>query len=75
MNRKDALKRFQGLRPRVEEHLEKIRDHPASQDRPHWVKEVESWARQIEALLPHVGKRTAADWNRDIENWKGQLGN
>jgi hypothetical protein len=74
MTRKDALKRLHGLAPQVEEHLEKIRNHPSGRDVPHWVKEIESWIWQMEAALPYVGKKTAGDWSRRIKGWKGLLG-
>ncbi len=74
MNRKRALKRLNGLAPRVEEHLDKIRDNPSSRDMPHWVAEVEAWVREIEAMFPHLGQKTADDWARRIEGWKRRLG-
>ncbi len=74
MNRKRALKRLDGLAPVVEEHLDKIRNNPASQDVPHWTREVEGWICQIEALLPHLGQKTADGWASRIEGWKQRLG-
>ncbi len=74
MTRKRALKRLDGLAPRVEEHLEKIHAEPSSGDVPHWVKEVESWIRQMEEMLPHVGQKTAEEWAHRIDAWKRQLG-
>jgi hypothetical protein len=74
MNRKDALKRLNGLAPQVEQHLDKIRDNLSSQDVPHWTREVEGWIRQIETMLPDIGQRTADDWVRRIEGWKKRLG-
>ena len=59
MRRKQALARLNGLAPRVEEHLAKIRNEPLSRDAAHWKKEVESWLSQMENLLPHVGRKTA----------------
>jgi hypothetical protein len=74
MKRKGALKRLQGLAPIVEAHLDKIRDNPSSRDVPHWTHEIVEWMRQMEALFPDVGQRTAEDWMRRIEDWKRRLG-
>jgi len=74
MNRKDALKRANGLAPQIEEHLDKIGDNPASRDVPHWMREVRAWIGQIEAMLPHLGQKTAEDWARRIEGWRARIG-
>jgi hypothetical protein len=74
ISRPDALKRLNGLAPRVEIHLNKIAGSPASQDVPHWTGEINNWIRQMEEVLPHVGKRTAADWAVRIAEWKARLG-
>jgi hypothetical protein len=73
MRRKDALKRLNGLYPLVEEHLQKIADDPTSRDVPHWTQEVNSWIRQMEDVLPHVGDNTAAEWSARIADWKARL--
>jgi hypothetical protein len=74
MSRKDALKRLNGLRPRVEGHLQKIANNPASKDVPHWTREIESWIRQMEDVLPHIGASTSAEWSRRIAEWNAKLG-
>ena len=73
MNRKQALKRFDGLVPRIEEHLGKIQQDPANQDAPHWAQETEAWIRQVEDLFPHVGQKTAEERDRRIREWKERL--
>ena len=75
MRRKDALRRLNGLSPQVEEHLGKIRDNPSGPDVPHWVTEIENWIRQMEAVLPYVGDKTAAEWTARIEQWNNKRGN
>jgi hypothetical protein len=74
MSRKDALKRFNGLAPRVEEHLQKIANNPASRDVPHWIGEINHWIERMEDLLPHAGDKTAAQWAARIAEWKARLG-
>ena len=74
MSRKDALKRLNGLAPRVEEHLQKIADNPASRDVPHWIGEINHWIKQVERMLPHAGNKTAAEWTARIAEWKVRLG-
>jgi phage shock protein PspC (stress-responsive transcriptional regulator) len=74
MSRKDALKRLNGLSPRVEEHLQKIANNPGSRDIPHWKGEAENWIRQMENVLPHVGEKTAAEWAARIAEWRARLG-
>jgi hypothetical protein len=74
MSRKDALKRLNGLAPRVEEHLQKIANSPASRDVPHWTGEIEGWISQMEDVLPHVGDKTSAEWLARIAEWKAKLG-
>jgi hypothetical protein len=74
MSRKDALKRLNGLRPKVEGHLQKIAGNPSSRDVPHWTKEIESWISQMDDVLPHVGADTSAKWFIRIAEWKAKLG-
>jgi hypothetical protein len=73
-NRKDALKRLNGLAPQVEKHLAKIADDPHNQDVPHWVKEINSWIEQMESILPDIGAKTSAKWRERIAGWRAQLG-
>jgi hypothetical protein len=74
MNRKNALKRLNGLAPQIEKHLGKIAADPDSRDVPHWVKEIRAWIGQIEHALPHVGDKTAQEWQPRIAGWKAKLG-
>ena len=74
ISRKDALKRWKGLAPQVEEHLQKIADNPASRDIPHWTAEINHWITQMENMLPHAGDKTAAEWAARIAEWKVRLG-
>ena len=74
ISRKAALKRLDGLAPRVEDHLNKLADDPDGEDAAHWVLEVRGWIRQIEDLLPQVGSKTSAEWTSKIAGWKARIG-
>jgi hypothetical protein len=52
MSRADALKRLNGLAAKVEDHLAKLAQSPASRDVPHWRREINNWIRQMEEVLP-----------------------
>jgi hypothetical protein len=73
-DRKGALRRFNGLSIRVEQHLEKIVGNPASDEVPHWTAEIRQWIIQMEHVLPRAGQKTAAIWKTRIAPWKGRLG-
>jgi hypothetical protein len=74
ISRKDALRKILSLVLAVEEHLESIAEEPESWAVPHWQGEVNNWLAQIEAMVPHVGKKTGAEWKARIEAWKARLG-
>jgi hypothetical protein len=71
--RKQALLRLHGLLPVVEEHLAKLAADPNSRHAKHWRKEVDGWLRQMEEVLPHVGKKTAAEWQSRIQTFRVTL--
>jgi hypothetical protein len=73
LNRKKALERLAGLSPRVEEHLAKIAADPQNASVRHWTHEVNGWLRQMEGMVPYVGKKTASDWVVRIEAWRQEL--
>jgi len=73
ISRKQALKRMNGLRRQVEEHLEKIANNPNSQAVEHWKNEIKSWLNEIERLSNNVGKKTQQEWSEKIQNWRKQL--
>lgn len=73
LSRKDALKRLNGLAPEVEQHLEKIAADPESENVIHWISEIKSWLRQMEDVLPQVGRKTAAEWTARIAGWKARM--
>jgi hypothetical protein len=75
MSRQKALERLAGFTPRVEEHLAKIAANPGHSSVRHWKQEVDNWLNQMEAVLPHVGKKTAAQWSARISQWRQALGN
>jgi hypothetical protein len=73
ISRAKALERLEGLTPRVEEHLAKIAQNPGHSSIPHWSHEISNWLDQMEAMLPHIGKKTAADWAAKINQWRQAL--
>jgi hypothetical protein len=71
--RKRALQRLQGFASCVEEHLAKLaanRRHPAVSHRQ---QEVRHWLREMEEMLSHVGKKTAAEWRTQIQAYRETL--
>jgi hypothetical protein len=74
MSRADALRRLSGLAPQVEAHLAKIAQNPVHSSIVHWTRELNSWFMQMEAVLPHIGTRTAATWAARIAAWKSAMG-
>jgi hypothetical protein len=68
-----ALERLEAFVPRVEGHLAKIAENPEHSSIPYWSHEVTTWLNQMEAMLPHVGKKTAADWVARIAHWRQEL--
>lgn len=70
MGRKRALERIHGLVERVQEHLEKLRAKPSLYDDQHWRYEMNNWLRQMEEVLPHVGKKTSRYWQSVFDEIK-----
>jgi hypothetical protein len=70
MGRKYALRRIYGLLQRAEEHLQKLAESPSLYDDAHWRHEVNNWIEQMEAVLPHVGKKTSGYWEQVFERMK-----
>jgi len=66
-----ALKRLRGLSTRVLEHLAKLSE-PSEVDLLHWRVEIDNWLNQMEAVLDHVGKKTAEEWSARITEWRGR---
>lgn len=73
MSRRDALKRLQGLAPRVEEHLEQLAADPESWDASHWRGEVRTWLDQLRAVLPYIGKKSGREWAEKLAGWEARL--
>lgn len=69
MPRKDALKRLRSLSRQVECHLETIAADPGHAATPHHLHEIRNWLLQMEEVLRHVGKKTAAEWEARIAAW------
>jgi hypothetical protein len=74
ISRKQALKKLEGLRPQVEQHLGKMEAEPDSPSVDHWREEVRTWLRDMERALPHVGQKTAEEWARQIDALRQRLG-
>jgi hypothetical protein len=64
--RKRALGRLESFLLRVDEHLALIAKEPDHISVNHWKYEVRNWLNQMEAMLPHVGNKTAAEWQPRI---------
>jgi hypothetical protein len=73
ISRQDALKRLNGLAAQVQEHLKYLAEEPESVAFFHWKNEAENWLNQMEAVLPHVGKKTGAHWAEQIARWRHEL--
>jgi hypothetical protein len=74
MPRKSALKRLQGRVQEVERHLARINAAPKHSSASKWRSEVRNWLREMEEVLPHVGKKTAAEWQDRIDAYRAALG-
>jgi hypothetical protein len=74
ISRKAALERLESLLPRVEEHITKILANPGHSSIAHWKHEARNWLREMEEVLPHVGKKTAAQWKARLESLQAALG-
>lgn len=70
MSRKHALERIEGLIGPAIEHLEKLKARPSLYDDQHWRHEMNNWLRQMEEVLPHVGKKTAQYWQKILDSIK-----
>ena len=71
--RKQALKHLAGKLAQVQLHIEKIQAHPQHSSRDKWKNEVLGWLLQMEEVLCHVGKKTAAEWQARIEAYRAEL--
>ena len=74
MPRKSALKRLQGRIPEIMRHLARITATPEHSSVHKWKSEVRNWLREMEEVLPHVGKKTAAEWQVRIDAYRSALG-
>jgi hypothetical protein len=72
--RKAAISKIESLTPQVERHLQRVLSQPEHSSRGKWVGEILGWLQQMEELLPHVGKKTAAEWQTRIATWRATLG-
>lgn len=72
-SRKMAMEVINSHRPRVEEHLEKLRAKPNDISRNHWRGEVRGWLKLIIRMSRHVGQRTRIGLASDILRWASEL--
>ncbi len=69
--RGEALEDIEDLVPKVEEHLDKLRQNPTSQDILGWHDELNAWIGKIERIVNRgLGKKTDAEMRRRIEDWR-----
>jgi RHS repeat-associated protein len=73
MSRKAALTRLEGLAGQVETHLNKLARDPASRAAGHWRSEIATWLRDMQKVLPALGKKTEAEWAAKIQGWEQLL--
>ena len=71
--RKDALAKIASYIPDMQRHLDRILANPEHSSRNKWKSEALGWILQMEALIPHVGKKTAAEWQARIARWRASL--
>lgn len=70
ISRKDALKRLNGPVCELERHLKKLAAEPNCPAVNHWKNEIENFLSSMEAMLDHVGRRTAKEWSVKIAEWR-----
>jgi hypothetical protein len=71
--RKRALKRLQSLAEQVELHLVIIASNPGDRATAHHRHEARIWLDQMERVLRHVGKKTAAEWEVQLSTYRAAL--
>jgi hypothetical protein len=71
--RKDALGILVGLAAQVERHVSRVLSSLGHSSRNKWRGESLGWLLQMEDLLPHVGKKTAAEWQTRIDGWRSAI--
>ena len=71
--RKQALKELAGKERQVERHIVKLQASPQHSSRTKWKNEVLGWLLQMEEVLRHVGKKTAAEWQARIDAYRADL--
>jgi hypothetical protein len=72
-SRKQALKHLHGWLRQVECHLEILAANPGDQATRHHQHEACNWLNQMEGVLRHVGKKTAAEWEARIRAYREAL--
>jgi hypothetical protein len=60
--------------PLVVTHLAKIQASPNDTSVSHWKREIRNWLNIMEAMLSHVGKKTAGEWQERIQTFRATLG-
>jgi hypothetical protein len=73
IERKVALERLATFQQLTQRHLQKIIDHPGHSSQNHWRHEVRVWLGIMEAMVEHVGKKTAAEWRPILDEIRAQL--
>jgi hypothetical protein len=73
-SRKSALKVLNGRIAEIERHLGRIAGDPFHSSVDKWRSEVRNWIREMEEVLPHVGKKTSVQWQARIDGYRAALG-
>jgi hypothetical protein len=73
MSRKDALKKLDSRARQAEWHLAKIAENRGHSSIRKWKHEVGNWLREMQEVLPHVGKKTAEEWQARIDIYRTAL--
>jgi hypothetical protein len=67
------VEKIQELEPTLQEHLQKMRDQPSSQDFNKWRAEADAYLRRMEKYLDGLKGKTRDDFTAKINSYREQL--